>query len=332
MRHEREGTGRGNGTRTGVTVHNLAYQGVFPAEAFQLTGLPPDWFHTETTEFYGQLNTLKAGIATAGFVTTVSPRYAREITTEEFGCGLDGLLRARQGVLHGILNGVDYDEWNTLKNPFLVAPYSAQKLEGKALNKLALQKQLRLDIAPDQPLFGSVTRLVDQKGVDLILGALEAMIDDRMQFVMIGSGHPDYERAFKQLAARHPGKVAVRIGYDMRLSHQIESASDFYLMPSRFEPCGLNQLYSLRYGAIPIVRAVGGLDDSVVDINESETRANGIKFYEPSVAALIHSIRKAFALYETPALMAHYQRNGMAADFSCEGTARNYVRLYNGAS
>ena len=154
------------------------------------------------------------------------------------------------------------------------------------------------------------------------------MLDDRMQFVIIGSGNPDYERIFKELAARYPGKVAVRIGYDMRLSHRIEAASDFYLMPSRFEPCGLNQLYSLRYGTIPIVRAVGGLDDSVVDINESADDANGIKFYEPSIAALAHAIRKALALYDSPELLAHYRRNGMLADFSCDGTARTYAKLY----
>jgi len=328
LKHEHERTGQGNGTRISFTVHNLAYQGLFPSSQFVHTGLPPSWFNPDTTEFYGQLNTLKAGIATADFITTVSPRYAREIATEEFGCGLDGLLRHRQNAVHGILNGVDYEEWSTWKNPHLHASYSADRMEGKTANKLALQKELRLDIAPDQPLFGSVTRLVDQKGVDLILGALDQMLDDRMQFVMLGSGRPDYERLFKDLASRHPGKVAVRIGYDTRLSHRIEAASDFFLMPSRFEPCGLNQLYSLRYGSIPIVRAVGGLDDSVVDLNESDERADGIKFQEASVSALAHGIRKALALYEVPDLLAHYRRNGMSAEFSCEGTARAYAELY----
>jgi starch synthase len=328
LKHERERAGRGNGTRTCMTIHNLAYQGLFPAATFGLTGLPPAWFNIETAEFYGQFSALKAGISTADLITTVSPRYAREITTEEFGCGLAGLLRHRQPALHGILNGVDYEEWTTSKNPHLAAGYSLERPEGKTTNKLALQKELGLDIAPDLPLFGSVTRLVEQKGVDLIAGALEAMLDDRMQFAMIGSGSPDYERQFKALAARYPGKVAVRLGYDNALSHRIEAAADFYLMPSRFEPCGLNQLYSLRYGAIPIVRAVGGLDDSVVDLNESEERANGIKFSESTVGALTHAIRKALALYEVPQLMAHYRANGMAADFSCQNTARHYLDLY----
>ena len=328
MKHERERAGRVDGTRTGLTIHNLAYQGIFSAEHFNLAGLPANWFNTDTTEFYGQLNTLKAGIATADFIVTVSPRYAREITTEEFGCGLDGLLRNRQALLHGVLNGVDYDEWNTVVNPHLPAAYGPGKMEGKLSNKLALQRELKLNVAPDQPLFGSVTRMVEQKGVDLMLGAVEEMLDDRMQFAMIGSGVPAYERAFKELAWRYPGQVAVRIGYDNRLSHRIEAASDFFLMPSRFEPCGLNQLYSLRYGSIPIVRAVGGLDDSVVDLNESDDHANGIKFYEPSVSALAHAIRKALALYGVPELMKHYRRNGMTADFSCEGTARNYAELY----
>jgi starch synthase len=328
MKHERERAGRGNGTRTCMTIHNLAYQGVFPATAFGLTGLPPGWFNLDTVEFYGHFSALKAGITAADLITTVSPRYAREITTQEFGCGLDGLLRCRQSVLHGILNGVDYEEWTTSRNPYLAADYGLEHLEGKTANKLALQKELGLEIAPDQPLFGSVTRLVEQKGVDLMLGALEEMIDDRMQFALLGSGDPGYEQQFKDLTARYPGKVAVRIGYDNRLAHRIEAASDFYLMPSRFEPCGLNQLYSLRYGAIPIVRAVGGLDDSVVDINESEARANGIKFCEPTVAALAHGIRKALALHEVPELMSHYRHNGMSADFSCQGTAQHYLKLY----
>ena len=329
LRHENDRATQGNGTPTCITLHNLAYQGVFPRDQFAHTGLPPDWFNPDTSEFYGQFSALKSGITAADVITTVSPRYAREITTAEFGCGLDGLLRHRQDALHGILNGVDYDEWTTSTNLHLQASYTAESMEGKTANKLALQKELSLNIAPDQPLFGSVTRLVDQKGVDLTLGALEALLDDRMQFVMVGSGSPEYERFFKELAARHPGKVAIRIGYDTGLSHRVEAASDFFLMPSRFEPCGLNQLYSLRYGTVPIVRAVGGLDDSVVDINESEALANGIKFYEATVAALAHSIRKALALYEVPALMTHYQRNGMAAEFSCMGSAKDYADLYN---
>ncbi len=329
MKHDRERAGRGNGTRTCVTIHNLAYQGIFPSSTFSLTGLPPSWFHMGTAEFYGQMNMLKSGIASANIITTVSPRYAREITTEEFGCGLDGLLRCRQAALHGILNGVDYDEWTTKGNPNLAASYSSSNLEGKRINKLALQRELGLESAADQPLFGSVTRLVDQKGVDLILGALERMLDDRMQFAMLGSGDPGYESAFKALAQRHPGKVAVRIGYDMGLSHRIEAASDFFLMPSRFEPCGLNQLYSLRYATIPIVRAVGGLDDSVIDINESKDAVNGIKCYQASRESVCQGIRKALALYKVPDLLEHYRINGMSANFSCETTAKHYLRLYS---
>jgi len=328
LKYERERAGRGNGTRTCVTIHNLAYQGVFPSSTFALTGLPPSWFNINTAEFYGQMNSLKSGIAAADVITTVSPRYAREITTEEFGCGLDGLLRSRQAVLHGILNGVDYDEWTTTRNSSLAASYTPANLQGKRTNKLALQRELGLEVAPGQPLFGSVTRLVDQKGVDLILGALEQMLDDRMQFAMLGSGDPAHEAAFKTLGARYPGKVAVRIGYDMGLSHRIEAASDFYLMPSRFEPCGLNQLYSLRYGTIPIVRAVGGLDDSVIDINESQEHANGIKCYQASVESVCQGIRKALALFEARDLLQHYRINGMSANFSCETTAQHYLEAY----
>ena len=206
LKYERERAGRGNGTRTCVTIHNLAYQGVFPSSTFALTGLPPSWFNMDTAEFYGQMNSLKAGIAAADVITTVSPRYAREITTEEFGCGLDGLLRSRQAVLHGILNGVDYDEWTTTRNSSLAASYTPANLQGKRTNKLALQRELGLEVAADQPLFGSVTRLVDQKGVDLILGALEQMLDDRMQFAMLGSGDPAYETAFKTLGGSLSGQ------------------------------------------------------------------------------------------------------------------------------
>ena len=271
---------------TCLTIHNLAYQGVFAPEAFALTNLPEEFFGVEGVEYYGQLNCLKAGIAFADRITTVSPRYAREITTEEFGCGLDGFLRNRQGRLTGILNGVDYGDWTTTKNRFLKASYSASSIRGKERNKLELQREMGLPADRKIPLFGTVSRLAEQKGVDIQLGALEEMLYTGLQFVLLGSGSPVFERAYVDLARRFPLQVAVRIGFNEGLSHRIEAGCDFYLMPSQFEPCGLNQMYSLRYGTIPIVRAVGGLDDSVVDYTANPELADGIKFREYSAVAL----------------------------------------------
>ncbi|MEY4385295.1 MAG: hypothetical protein RLY20_578 [Verrucomicrobiota bacterium] len=326
---ERRTGGWGNRPRTMLTIHNLAYQGTFPANAFQLTNLPPQLFNLNTVEFYGAMNCLKAGISSADVLTAVSPRYAREITTEEFGCGLDGLLRSRVKSLHGVLNGVDYEEWNTTTNPELPFKFSSADFAGKAKVKQALQREVGLPEVADVPLFGTITRLVEQKGIDLLLPALEEMLaQQRMQFVILGSGEANRERALHQLAQKFPDRVAVRIGYNHGLSHRIEAACDFYLMPSRFEPCGLNQLYSLRYGTIPVVRAVGGLDDSVVDAQENAPEATGIKFSEYSPAALAQAIRKALALYAAPQAFQQFRRNGMAADFSWEKTAEDYLQLY----
>ena len=329
--HGRRAEGWGKPPPTCLTIHNLAYQGVFPAAAYGLTNLPAEYFTMEGAEFFGQMNCLKAGIALADVITTVSPRYAREILTEEYGCGLDGVLRRRQDRLFGILNGVDYDEWNPSRDPHLKYPYSAARLAGKAKNKAELQKELGLPLAADAPLFGTITRLAEQKGVDIKLGALEEMLRADIQFALLGSGSATYERAYLSLARRFASKAAVCVGYDERLSHQIEAGCDFYIMPSRYEPSGLNQMYSLRYGTIPIVRAVGGLDDSVVDIAEDEARANGIKFREYSARALAKAIRKALALYQHPVLMRRYRQNGMKADFSWDRTVAEYLKAYETA-
>ena len=325
---QQDSEGWGNPPATCLTIHNLAYQGVFPAAAFALTNLSKDFFHTEGAEFFGLLNCLKAGIAYAGFITTVSPRYAREITTEEFGCGLDGLLRRRHKSLTGILNGVDYSEWNTTKNSHLFKPYSVSRIAGKKINKLELQKLFGLQVDESIPLFGTISRLAEQKGVDIQLGALAEMLNTKMQFVLLGSGSPEYERGYRDLARHFPNQVAVRIGYDESLSHRIEAGCDFFLMPSRFEPCGLNQMYSLRYGTIPIVRATGGLDDSVVDWAENAKSATGIKFNGYSARALAKAIRKALVLYHQPKLLAICRHNAMKADFSWERTIGQYLRIY----
>jgi starch synthase len=331
MLHQHRAEGWGNPPPVCLSIHNLAYQGVFPAGTFKLTNLPQEFFNGDGVEYYGELNCLKAGIVFADVITTVSPRYAREITTEELGCGLDDRLRLRKDRLVGILNGVDCEEWNPSDDTFLARPYSASRLAGKSANKLALQKELELPIAPDVPLFGTITRLAEQKGVDIQLGALQEMLSTKMQFALLGSGSPAYERGYHELARRFPNKVAVRVGYDEGLSHRIEAGCDFYLMPSRFEPSGLNQMYSLRYGTIPVVRATGGLDDSVTDYTEDAARANGIKFREFSARALAKAIRKALALYAHPTLLRRFRQTAMKVDLSWNQTIGEYLRAYEAA-
>ncbi len=311
------------------TIHNLAYQGIFPPGTFELTNLPLEFYTPEGAEFYGSLNCLKAGIAFADVITTVSPRYAREIMTEEFGCALDGMLRNRQGQFFGILNGIDCEEWNPATDQFIERPYSMKRLRDKAVDKLALQKEAGLPALEDVPLFGTISRLAEQKGVDIEICALEEILNANIQFVLLGSGSQVYERGYHELARRFPTKAAVRVGYDEALAHRIEAGADFYLMPSLFEPSGLNQMYSLRYGTIPIVRATGGLDDSVIDYTENVTLANGIKFREYSARALVKAMRKAMAIYEKPALFRRFRLNAMKADFSWNNTVNEYLKVYD---
>lgn len=317
-----------NPPRVCFTIHNLAYQGNFPPYEYLWTNLPRDYFHLDGLEFYGQMSFLKAGIVFSNIITTVSPRYSREILSKEYGCGMEGILLHRQGALVGILNGVDYSEWKTTGNPHLKYSYSSSRIKGKEREKLRLQNEMGLAESSEIPLYGNIGRMVEQKGIDILIGALEEMLDRDVQMVCLGSGQPEYEKALLDLARQYPAKMAVRIGYNEALSHQIEAGSDFFLMPSRFEPCGLNQMYSLRYGAIPIVRATGGLDDSVIDITEALDRANGIKFSDYSVGALVKAMHKSLALYREPALLRYYRQNAMRADFSWKKTALEYLDVY----
>ncbi len=315
--------------KTIFTIHNLAYQGTFPLATWAQTNVPPAWLHLDSASHYNQVSFLKAGLTLADALSTVSPTYAREICTPEYGCGLDGLLRRRSHDLVGILNGVDYGEWNTTRNPALGAHFDADHLAGKALVKAALQKELGLPVRADLPLFTNITRLTDQKGADLLLEALIAELPGgRFQFALLGSGDAELEAEYRQLALDFPHQVAARIGFDPALAHRLEAAADFYVMPSRFEPCGLNQMYSLRYGAVPIVRATGGLQDSVVDPREDLELANGIKFHEASSTALAAALRKALALYAVPEGLAHFRANGMTADHSWDQAAIQYLAMY----
>ncbi len=329
--HQKLTEGWGRVPRTCLTIHNLGYQGNFPRQFYEFTNLPLDYFNPNGVEFYGYLSCLKAGIVFADIITTVSPRYAREITTPAFGGGLDAILRQRQASLTGILNGVDYEEWNPAHDAALKSPYSPHQLKGKLADKIELQKELGLPEEPRVPLFATITRLADQKGIDLLLGALEEMLSAELHFILLGSGAPQYERAFQILARRYPQKVAVKIGFDEGLSHRIEAGADFFIMPSRYEPCGLNQMYSLRYATIPIVRVTGGLDDSVIDISEDPAKANGIKFMEYSVRALAKAIRKALVLYQEAELLNQYRENAMQADFSWDRTSEHYLEVYKRA-
>ncbi len=314
--------------KTLCTVHNLAYQGLFPAHRMALTNLPLEYFAPTGVEFYGKLSFLKAGLVYADYISTVSPSYAKEILTEEFGCGLEGILNERRDQLTGILNGADYAEWNTVDNPHLKHPYSPDCMDGKAREKKQLQRDLGLPLDARVPLFGIISRLVEQKGIALLTEALQQSLQHPMQFVLLGSGEPALEQTMQELAQRFPNQAAVKLGYDPVWSHRIEAACDFYLMPSRFEPCGLNQLYSQRYGTIPIVHAVGGLRDSVVDESEKAEQATGIKFADFTAVAILGAIYRAMKIFENPETFRAYQKRAMNLDFSWKRTAGAYLDFY----
>jgi starch synthase len=313
------------------TVHNLAYQGLFPADRFAELGLPADFFGINGVEFHGQLSFMKAGLYYADRLTTVSPTYAREIQGPEQGCGLDGLLLSRRGALSGILNGVDYRIWDPVVDPLLPAAYGPADLAGKAVDKAALQQALGLALRPDALLFGVVSRLTAQKGIDLALGALDEIVRQGGQLVLLGSGDAALEQPLVAFAAAHPAAASVRIGYDEDFAHRIFGAADIILVPSRFEPCGLTQLYGLRYGTLPLVRQVGGLADTVVDADAAALAAGtatGFAFREASTGALLEAALRAVALHRRPAAWARLQRQAMSRDFGWPGAAARYLALY----
>ena len=316
------------------TVHNLAYQGRFPGERFARTGLPAEVFSIDGLEFYGDLSCLKAGIVYADAVTTVSAGYAREILTPEYGEGLDGVLRARAGVLHGIRNGIDEARWNPAIDPCLAVRYDATSLDDKARCRAALLDELGLRLPREVPVLGMITRLVWQKGADLVLDSGRELLTvgsppgPGTALVLLGSGEGWLEAGFRELAARHPQRVAVRIGFDEDLAHRIEAGADLFLMPSRYEPCGLNQMYSLRYGTLPVVRACGGLDDTVTDVRDDPERGNGFKFGPATPEALLGTVARAVAFFRNPAEWRGVQRRGMQEDFSWRRPALRYEALY----
>lgn len=314
--------------KTCLTIHNLAYQGVFHSGTFQMLNLPWHYFSMEECEYYGNLNMLKTGIVFADALTTVSPKYAKEILGAEYGENLNNVLRARSNILTGILNGADYDIWQTEENPALPYPYSGENMSGKTKNKIALQKELGLPVNPDIPVFGNIGRMAEQKGIDIMLPAIEDILDAGIQFVCLGSGLSRYEDQINRLQSRYPDKVAVYIGYNDKLAHRVTAGIDFFVMPSRYEPCGLNQMYSLRFGTIPIVRATGGLDDSVIDTKEDKKQANGFKFYRYTPLDLGRTMIRALAVYYSPTQFKQMQQNAISADFSWKRTAQKYTLVY----
>lgn len=319
---------------TVFTIHNLAYQGLFSAHYLQQLGLPASWWTHHTLEFHGQLSFIKGGLIFADRINTVSPGYAREIQTTEFGNGLDGLLRHRSAVLSGILNGIDTKEWNPATDPLLEKHYDVNDLSGKQANKQALQIALGLPQKLNTPLIGLVSRLVTQKGIDIILDAIPSLVKLPLQLVLLGSGDRALETRLITLAKRHPNKLAISIGYDEALAHRIEAGADMYLMPSRFEPCGLNQLYSLRYGTVPIVRNVGGLTDTVTDTSAktlAKGTANGFIVSTDDSLALLKTIKRALRRYRDKTQWRQLQTTGMQQNFSWQNSAQEYLALYQRA-
>ncbi|HSV00485.1 MAG TPA: glycogen synthase GlgA [Roseiarcus sp.] len=317
--------------KTAITIHNIAFQGHFPTSVFGELGLPPYAFGIDGVEYYGGVGYLKAGLRLADRITTVSPTYAREIMTPESGMGLDGLLRARAAVVHGILNGIDDTVWNPATDAALAQTYSPIRIDMRVRNKTALQAQMGLAPGVDRPLFGVISRLADQKGLDLLLQALPDLVAKGGQLALLGSGEPALQAGFAAAAESRPEAVGCIFGYDEKLAHLIQAGADFIVVPSRFEPCGLTQLCALRYGAPPIVARVGGLADTVIDANEAATSAGvatGIQFSPPSVEALIYALDRALDIVRDPAVSRRLRLNGMRADVSWRGPAKRYAALY----
>jgi len=315
--------------RTSVmfTIHNLGYQGLFPPELMPLISLPAALFALDGLEYYGKVNLLKGGIIYSDFVTTVSRKYAEEIQTPEFGYGLEGVLRSRSDHLAGILNGVDYEAWDPSHDKLLPANYSAVDLAGKEVCKKALLEKMGIP-APvlRRPVLGIVSRFASQKGFDLIAGVAEHLAALDLYVVALGTGEPPHEELFCTMAAKYPQKFLVKIAYDNSLAHQIEAGADMFLMPSLYEPCGLNQIYSLKYGTVPVVRATGGLDDTITEFDGKS--GTGFKFREYSPQALLAVIQRALEAYATPKVWLRLVQNGMKQDFSWAASAKEYVRIY----
>jgi starch synthase len=311
------------------TIHNIGYQGLFPPEILPLLQLPWDLFTIDKLEFYGKVNFLKGAIVFSEYVTTVSRKYSQEIQTAEYGFGLEGVLKARSATVTGILNGVDYNEWSPEHDRFIAAPYSCSDLSGKAIDKADLLKEFAVpDATTKLPVIGMVSRFAAQKGFDLIAQVADRIAREDLILLVLGTGDKPYEDMLRRLSKQYPQKFAVKITYDNRLAHKIEAGADMFLMPSRYEPCGLNQIYSLKYGTVPIVRATGGLDDTIEPWDAKTGKGTGFKFSDYAGDALMAALRNALAAYEDRSAWQILMRNGMAKDFSWNASAREYAKVY----
>jgi len=321
-----DGHPRTGSEKTLFTIHNLAHQGWAPAEKFYMTQLPRRYYTMQTLEFYGEINAMKGGLVGATAVNAVSPNYAKEIQTPRFGCRLDGVLRERSAVLHGILNGIDYSRWNPGTDPDIPARYSAADLSGKATCKRALQEAAGFSPDPKVPLLGVITRLVPQKGIDLLVGTIESIVASGAQLVVLGTGADRYEQACREWAERWPGQVCSWIEFSHAKAHRIEAGADLFLMPSEFEPCGQNQLFSMRYGTIPVVHGVGGLEDSVVD--HAQKGGTGFKFHDYAPEAFFGCLERALTVYQNGVRWKALMKRAMKQDFSVVHMAKDYIALY----
>ena len=314
------------------TIHNIGYHGVFPPDSLARAGIPQSIFHPGGIEFFGNANFLKGGLIYADYLTTVSRKYAQEIQTPEFGFGLDGVIRSRSDRLTGILNGVDYSIWSPERDALIPAKYSSKNLEGKKQCKQKLLQEFQLlQDNPNRPVIGMVSRFADQKGFDLIATIARDLIQEDVLLAVVGTGDRRYEELFRALVSDFPSRVGLKIAYDNALAHLVEAGADMFLMPSRYEPCGLNQIYSLRYGTVPIVRATGGLDDTIEPFDLEHGTGTGFKFLEYSGGALMHAIRQALHYFADDRIWKRIQLNGMAKDFSWNTSAAEYAKLYEAA-
>ncbi len=316
------------GIKTIFTVHNIGYQGLFPKEHFPRTGLPPDLFTIDGLEFYDKVNILKGGLIFSDAITTVSPTYAKEIQTREFGYGLDGVLTQRKDSLFGIVNGIDYNEWNPSKDKELQFHFSAAKIEGKYNNKKMLQMEGGLKENEDAPLIGIISRLADQKGLDIISRIIEPLLKTEAQLILLGTGEEKYHILFEGMKMKYSEKASIHLKFDAILAKVIYAGSDMFLMPSRYEPCGLGQLISLRYGTIPIVRKTGGLADTIAEYNPKTEQGNGFVFEKYDAKELLRAIGRALDLYKNKNAWRKLVLNAMKCDFSWEGSAKKYIELY----
>ena len=314
------------------TIHNMGYHGLFPRDVLQRAGIPSELYFPGGIEFFGNVNFLKGGLVYSDYLTTVSRKYAQEIQTSEFGFGLEGVVRTRAERLVGILNGVDYSVWSPDRDALLPAKYSAANMAGKQTCKEKLLDELKLaKDNPHRPVLGIVSRFADQKGFDLIASIIRELLYEDVLLAVLGTGDRRYEDMFRALAKDFPGRVGAVISYDNRLAHLIEAGADIFLMPSRYEPCGLNQIYSLRYGTVPVVRATGGLDDTIDSFDLEHGTGTGFKFYDYDRGALLHAIRQALHSYSNDGVWKRIQLNGMAKDFSWNTSAAEYAKLYEAA-